>query len=293
MSIWTKLLSFSLAIFFRIMPLKLRWGVGAFLGWLWFDVLKLRRWTILKNLSIAFPEKSKQEKYEIARFSMKSLCYNFVEFCLLPFMDQEYMQRECEFHGIENYAKARNKDKGILIMSLHTGNGDIGVNMMTLGGFKMNIISKKFKNKFLNDFWFGIREQHGAKFIDPHGRSTPFDILKACKAKESVVFVIDQFMGKPFGIETTFFGKKTGTAYGLALFALKTGAPVLPVYTYRDKNLKTHVVFEPEIVVEDSGQDRDLQIAHRTQVYTNKVEELVRRHPEQWMWVHRRWKVFA
>jgi len=290
MSIWTKLLSFSLASFFKLMPLRVRWAFGAFLGWLWFDVLKLRRWTIMKNLSRAFPNMPKEEKYSTARLSMKFLCYNFAEICLMPFMDQKYMEKNCEFHGLENYEKAKAQGKGLLLMSLHMGNGDVGTNFLTLKGLKVHVISKKFKVKFLNDFWFGVRESKGAKFINPHGRSTPFDILKAVKAQESVVFVIDQFMGRPYGIPTTFFGKKTGTAYGLALFAIKTGSPVLPVYTYRDKNLKTHVVFEPEIKVVAEGEDRDLQISRTTQVYNNKVEEIVRRHPEQWMWVHRRWK---
>ena len=96
-------------------------------------------------------------------------------------------------------------------------------------------------------------------------------------------------MGKPYGIETTFFGRKTGTAYGLALFAMKSKAPVIPVYAYRDEDLKTHVVFEEEIQVENI-EDKDLQIRVMTQKYNDRVESIVRRHREQWMWVHRRWK---
>ena len=130
------------------------------------------------------------------------------------------------------------------------------------------------------------------KTIDPHGTRTPFEVLKAIGKNECVIFVLDQFMGKPYGIENTFFGRKTGTAYGLALFAIKTGSPVLPLYTYRDEKLRTHMVFLEEIPLEKI-EDRDLQIKVMTQKYTDKIEEIVRQKPGQWMWVHRRWKVWG
>lgn len=289
MRFWTTVVSYSLAISFWIFPKPLRWAFGVFLGTLWFDVLRLRRFTILKNLSIAFPDKSFQERKRIARLSMYNLCYNFVEFFLLPFMGQRWLKKDVVFHGFENYQRAQAKGKGVLLLSLHLGNGDIGIAAMSLFGLRIHVISKKFKNAFLNQLWFGTRERIGTKFMEPHGSSLAFDILKACRQNESVIFVIDQFMGRPYGIETTFFGRKTGTAYGLALFAMKTKAPVLPVYTYRDAQLRTHVVFEEEIQVEKI-EDKDLQIRHMTQKYNDRVESIIRRFPDFWMWVHRRWK---
>lgn len=289
MRFWTRAFAISLAIFFWIFPRPLRWAFGVFLGSLWFDVLKLRRFTLLKNVSIAFPEKSKEDRLRIARVSMHNLCYNFVEFCMMPFMNQQWLEKDVVFHGLENYEKAKLKGRGILMLSLHIGNGDVGLAALALKGIQVNSISKKFKNRFLNEFWFGVRERLGTRFWEPHGSSLAFDILKACRQNGSVVFVLDQFMGKPFGIETRFFGRKTGTAYGLALFALKTKAPVLPIYTYRDAQLRTHVVFDDEVIFE-KVEDKDLQIQLMTQKYNDRLETIVRRHPEQWMWVHRRWK---
>jgi KDO2-lipid IV(A) lauroyltransferase len=201
------------------------------------------------------------------------------------------LANEVIFHGFENYEKAREQGKGILILTCHLGNGDMATAAVTQKYGGLHVISKKFRNRLVNQLWFGVREKMGTKFIDPHGRTTAFDILRACRQNESVVFVVDQFMGKPFGIETTFFGKKTGTAYGLALFNMKTRAPVLPMYTYRDAQGRIHVVCEPEIPMEVQT-DRDLQIHRMTQKYNDKIEEIIRRHPEQWMWVHRRWKTW-
>jgi Kdo2-lipid IVA lauroyltransferase/acyltransferase len=270
-------------------PKKLHWWFGSFLGWLWVDVLKVRRYTILKNLTIAFPEMSLEQKLQLARKSMSYLCMTFPEVLTLPKWSQEYVNKEIQFEGLDHYENALKKNKGVLLLSLHVGNGDVGITSMTLKGVNCHLITKKFSNKFANDFWFGIRGSQGVKFIDAHGSKIAFEILGACRKNEGVVFVIDQYMGKPYGIESKFFGKKTGTPYGLALFAIKTKAPVVPVYTFRDENLKTHLVFGKEIPFIEC-EDRDQQIALLTQQYNDKVEEIVRLHPEQWMWVHRRWK---
>lgn len=286
------MLANGISFIFWALPLRLRWQMGVFLGWLWFDVLRVRRFTVLKNLTIAFPEMDKKKKYEIARHSIHQMCYQLFEFWLLPRLTSGWVEKNVIFEGLEHYEKALQQKKGVLLLSMHIASGDMGLSVMALKGLKVHLITKIFKNKFINDIWFNIRTKSGAHFIDAHGSKNAFEILSTLKKNESVVFVIDQFMGKPFGIETTFFGRKTGTAYGLALFAVKTKAPVVPVYTYRDQNLRTHLVFEPEIVLQDI-QDRDLQIQTMTQKYTDKVEELVRRHPDQWMWVHRRWKVWA
>lgn len=296
MRFWTNAFAVSLAFVFGLMPKTWHWKIASGLAWLWVDGLRLRRFTLLKNLTIAFPDKSREERYFLMRESMRNLCYNFIEFTQLPNMNQKWLANEVVFHGLENYENAMKKNKGILMFSLHIGNGDVGVAALALKGIRVNLISKSFKNAFLNQFWFGVREQKGTRFMEAHGKSLAFDILKACRQNQSVVFVIDQFMGKPYGIETTFFGRKTGSPYGLSLFAMKTGAPVLPIWAYRDEKLRTHVVIESEIPFETApgatDKDKDLQTRHMTQKYNDKVEEIVRSRPEQWMWVHRRWKTW-
>jgi KDO2-lipid IV(A) lauroyltransferase len=289
MNFWANLFGISLAFFFRLFPRRLRWYFGVALAAFWFDVLRFRRFTVLKNITIAFPELSHSERLRIARQSMQYLCYGFFEFTQMPFLDQHWLKTQVVFHGTEIYDKAQSQGKGVLLLSLHLGNGDLGLAALALKGYTVNAISKKFKNAFFNQLWFGVREKLGTRFLEPHGSHLAFDILKACRAKESVLFVTDQFMGKPYGIESTFFRKKTGTAYGLALFAAKTKAPVVPVYTYRDAQLRTHLEFGPVIDFE-VNEDKDLQIQRMTQKYNDCLQAIVEVHPEQWMWLHRRWK---
>lgn len=293
MNFLTRFVAISLAIVFRIFPLKLRWWIGVFFGWLWFDVFKFRRFTILKNLTIAFPQMSHIERMRVARTSMSHLCYGFSEFTQMPFMNKQWLEKNAVFHGMEYFEKAQQSGKGVLLLSLHTGNGDMGIASLSLKGLPINVISKKFKNDFMNKLWFGTREKMGTNFLEPHGAQLAFEILKLCKKNQAVIFVIDQFMGKPYGIATSFFGKQTGTQKGLALFALKTKCSVLPVYTYRGKDLKTHVEFEAPIdPLTDEFADKDLQIKEMTERYNRRLENIVTKHKEQWMWVHRRWKKF-
>ena len=107
-----------------------------------------------------------------------------------------------------------------------------------------------------------------------------------------VGFVLDQHMGRPFGVQTQFFGRPAGTAYGLALFQMKTERPVIPVYNYLSNDGKIHIVAEApfEYRPELADKEREQTLVELTQSYTDKIEEIVRRYPDQWMWIHRRWK---
>ncbi|MFN7729372.1 MAG: lysophospholipid acyltransferase family protein [Bdellovibrio sp.] len=272
-------------------PRSFQRGVAWILGFLWWDLFRLRRFTIYRNLTIVFPDLSKAEKRRVARESLFWMGYNFLDFLKIPQLSAGSLKTQVVFNNIENYEKAHAQGKGVYFLSLHLGNGDVATAMMSLAGIPCHLISKKFKQKWLNDFWFGVREMKGTKFIDPHGRKTPFEILKAIGQNEVVVFVLDQFMGKPYGIESKFFGRVTGTAYGLALFALKTQSPVVPVYTVTDKDGRLQIYFERPIP-QISGENRDLQIAEMTAEYNRALERIILRHPEQWMWVHRRWKTW-
>jgi KDO2-lipid IV(A) lauroyltransferase len=183
-------------------------------------------------------------------------------------------------------------------------------------GIKLSLISKEFRNVWVNQFWFFVRNQKGLNFIPPHGKESAFMILKEPLEGRSVIFVLDQYMGPPFGIPTKFFGRETGTAYGLALFVKKTKIPVVPVYTYYDKEFRLHIVAAPPLEVEALRE----QIASQTEkiqdcqgIYSEahlkrrrgqeedwirvfidecnrRLEEIILKRPEQWMWVHRRWK---
>ncbi len=279
----------ALAFVITVLPQSVRQFLGLALGLLWFDVLRIRRRVAIENVRIGYPQLSKREATSLARKSLINMGRTIVEYGLISFYQASFAPRNFTFEGEENLKAALAEGKGVIMLTLHLGNGDLAVAELSRVGYPMHLISKEFTTKWLNDLWFGMRERLGTRFIG--ARRSSFDILKALKKNEIVIFVLDQFMGPPLGVRTQFFGKETGTAMGCAIMAERTGAPVVPTYTYRRPDGSPVIVFEKAIPYLDNGP-REENIATMTQKYTDKIESIVRLHPDQWMWIHRRWKEF-
>lgn len=288
MTVFVRSLVKFFTFFIIVLPRSIQMSIGQVLGVFWFDVVRIRRKVVLSNLKLAYPNLSESERIRIGRKSVVGVCQTLVEFAIL----YNYKSKDFSKYFTADVAELEReykKGKGVILMSLHVGNGDLGTVGLTELGFKINLISKHFKSKWLDDLWFGIRRERGTKFIS-HEKSS-FDILRALKRGEVVIFVLDQFMGPPVGTRTKFFGVETGTAMGLAVFAQKTGAPVVPVYNFRRDDGRIAIFADPKIPFEESA-DQDDNIKKMTQKYTDKIEEIIRRDPGQWMWLHRRWKKF-
>jgi Kdo2-lipid IVA lauroyltransferase/acyltransferase len=243
---------------------------------------------ILQNIQIAFPEMTQKERVHLGRQAMIQFCIGIVEYSSLPFLKENGVD-DFQFEGAEHLNKALEKGKGVLLLSLHIGNGDIGSAALALNGWPIHLVSKVFKTQWLNQAWFGMRERVGVKFIPP--RNSSYGVLKALKKNEVVIFVMDQFTGPPIGIKTTFFGRETGTGVGLAVMAQRSGAPVIPAYTLRGADGKIKVIIEPEIPFVEL-ENKDETLLKMTQSYNDLIERVVRKNPDQWMWLHKRWKLF-
>lgn len=259
------------------------------LAFLWFDLFRIRRKVALENIHRAFPELSDRDATKMAKASIVHAGKNLLEYTDMLFYEDSQFSDYFEFENLEHYKAALQKNKGVILLGLHLSNGDFGISALSGRGYPVYLISKRFSWKWLDDLWFGIREKQGTQFIAP--RRSSFEILKALKKKATVIFVLDQFMGPPLGVKTTFFGHSTGTAFGLALFAQKTKAPVVPCHTYRRNNGRLVISFGPEVELEDQN-DKKQTLQFMTQKYTDIIEQIIKKYPEQWMWIHRRWKEF-
>ena len=268
-------------------PRSVKTGIAWSLCVVWFDLLRIRRGTAVANVKKAFPGLESKKAIRLARKSLFHMCLTVVDFCSFPFLKDRDLDAMFEWEGVEHLETALEQKKGVFALSLHLGNGDLGAVGLAQRDFRVHIISKIFKTQWLNDMWFGARKSLGVQFIAP--RKSSYEILKALKKNEVVIFVLDQYTGPPNGIKTQFFGHDTGTASGLALFALRSGAPVLPVYTYR-KDVHRHVICIERPVPLVSGENKEESVLRSTQAFNDVVERIVKEHPEQWMWIHRRWK---
>lgn len=264
-----------------------RVSVAYFLAFLWWDLFRIRRKVVLDNLTIAFPEMSHRDKVRLGRRNLRHLGMNFVEYSYMPFLSRKNVDRFVEVKNGELLREALARGKGVLLLTCHLGNGDLAAAALAIHGFPMVMVSKFFKLKWLNDLWFGMREKLGMKFVAP--RDSSFALLKGLKQGRAIVIPLDQFTGPPIGVRTTFFGRETGTAAGISVMAERSGAPVLSVYAVRNPGGKHTIHFVREMPVRNPPDETLEQI---TQRFNDELESFVRLHPEQWMWIHRRWKKF-
>ena len=272
---------------FANLPRKVQFFFAQILGIIWFDVIRLRRKLVIENIGIAFPDWPMKKKISIGRQSVQHLCFSFFEYLIIYNYDSKDHSKFFEIknrHRVDNQLKG---GKGALLMTLHLGAIDFALVGFSGFGYKISATLKRIKNESIDKFVNDMRNKQGIKFIAD--RKNPFDIFRALKNNETVMFVMDQHMGRPHGIETQFFGKKAWTAAGLAAFAMKTEHAVIPVYNFRRADGKIEIDSLDPIELE-VGQDREQTIKIMTQKYNDALEKIIRLHPEQWLWVHRRWK---
>ncbi len=281
--------SYIVAAFIHFCPSFVKAAAIETLAFIWVDLLQIRKSVVYANLDLAFPDITIDQKKLIYKKSIKALARSFIEVIEIPYLTDIWIKKNVIFHGLENI----DPKKPTLFLTLHLGSGDLGAAVISRKIMPLSLISKRFRSNFADEFWFSLRGRSQTEFINAHGKQNAFEILKALKKNHGVIFVLDQFMGKPYGVETNFFNHKTGTAYGLALFAAKTEKPVVPLYTYWGEDHKMHIAFKPAIDLSvfqnDNSEDKYQKM---TQKFNTAIEDIIRSQPQQWMWIHKRWKDF-
>jgi KDO2-lipid IV(A) lauroyltransferase len=196
------------------------------------------------------------------------------------------LEKFLKTEGLENYEAAHAKGKGVIFLTCHLGAFDLQITNMAMRGLDPNIIGTPLKDKRLNDLLWYYRNLHGAIPI-ARGKET-FRMIKVLTSGGSVALLIDQDT-KVKSVFVDFFGMKAATPAGATILALKTGAAVVPTYIYLGVDEWQHMHILPEIPMTVSGNEEH-DIHFNTQVLTNFIEEKIREHPDQWVWMHERWK---
>jgi KDO2-lipid IV(A) lauroyltransferase len=249
--------------------------------------VRLRR-VGMRNLSLAFPEKTEAERARILRGEFFSLGRQLAEVCHFPEYTLENIDEVVVFEGFENLEKARARGKGVLLFAGHFGGWELSSFVISMRGHWMHVIMRGMDNDYLNRLILYYRTMHGNKAVDKDDFVR--GLLSAMKAGEVVGMLIDTNMTPPQGIFVDFFGTPACTASGMARIALRTDAAVVPTFTIWDAALgKYRLRFDPALELIRSG-DQEADIAANTQMFTKVIEDYVRKYPEQWLWVHRRWK---
>jgi len=242
----------------------------------------------LRNLALAFPEKSKSERARILRGEFTSLGRQLAEVCHFPKYTLENVNQVIVYDGFENYERAYARGKGVLFLTAHFGGWELSAFSHSMHGHWMHVVMRPMDNLYLDRLIRNYRTMHGNTTVDKDDFIR--GLLAAMKKGEVVGILMDTNMTPPQGIFVDFFGIPACTASGLARIALRTDAAVVPTFTIWDPVLRKYRLrFDPAVDLIRTD-DNEADIITNTQLFTKIIEDYVRRYPDQWLWVHRRWK---
>jgi KDO2-lipid IV(A) lauroyltransferase len=276
-----------IGVVFRILPRPAGLYLGKMIGRSGYYMASGRRRLALDNLRLALGgELSEGEMRETALGSFEYLGMNVAEFFKLPSLNRENIGQHTSLEGEENLVEALEMGKGILVLSSHLGNWDMLSAGLALRGYPAGLITKISGSEALNRIWMKYRRELGVELF--MGRGTMKETIRHLRKGGMVGFALDQNARRKEGVFVDFFGHKACTITSLALLARRTGVPVLPISSYRDGRIHRIVIDEPMPHVNISDTDAD--ILERTRIYTQWTEKVIRLHPDQWTWLHNRWK---
>ncbi len=279
-------------LFFKLIgaiPKKYAFKISGFLGRLWFLLDKNHRETALKNLTNAFGK-------ELSRTNIKKIALKvFQNILLMPFeigltlcLKPEDRDEHVTIKGFSNLKKASEKNKGIILLGGHFGNWEFA--SIVLNSFDMPVtgVYRSLKFKPLDKAIYDIRTRFGGELFPLYGGSSD-KIFEFSKKNALIYLLIDQNVSKlNQAVFVDFFDRKASTNKGIAKIAILTGAPVIPFFMIRNKERFT-AEFLPEIELIKTG-DMTKDIEENTRIFTAVLEKKIKNYPDQWFWIHKRWK---
>ncbi len=256
-------------------------------GRILFCIDKKHRDIAMGNLSYAFGyQRSPQEIKKIARQVFSNLMQVVFEIGWSLQLKENHFAENFKIDGYHHIKNACEKGRGVLALTAHFGNWELLTIIASMIRIPLNIVVRPLDFKPLDDFIFNLRTRYGGKII-PKQRSLR-SIVRCLNRGEVVALLMDQNVDWYEGVFVDFMGHRACTSKGLAFLALKTGAPVIPVFLIREKK-GFRAEFGPEISTLRTG-DKQKDIEMNTQEYNRVIENIIRRYPDQWFWIHQRWK---
>jgi Kdo2-lipid IVA lauroyltransferase/acyltransferase len=272
----------------RVLPRGLARWVGAGVGRVGYAALGRLRGVGIRNLQMAFPEKGEAEREQILRREYRNLGWLLAEFCQMPKYTAESASRFIRYDGLENYLKARDKGNGVLVLTGHLGAWELSSFYHSLMGMPMGMVIRRLDNPLVDMFVNRIRCLHGNRVI--HKDDFARGLIASMRLGETVGILMDTNMTPPQGVFVPFFGIQACSASGMARVALKTGAAVVPGFLLWDERERQYVLrFGEEIATVNTGNSEEDSVAN-TAIFTAVLERYIREYPDQWLWMHRRWK---
>jgi KDO2-lipid IV(A) lauroyltransferase len=273
---------------FGWMPRSVAYRAARIVSRLGFPLVNRQRNAGLKNLAMAMPGLSAAQRESILRSCFDNLGRLLVEFSHFPELNRSNISKYVVYDGYENFAEGVRRGKGVIFLTGHIGAWELSSFAHSIYGHPMKFVVREIDNPRVERLISNYRTRGGNAPVSRRNASR--DILKALRNNETVGILMDQNTVREEGVFVDFFGIPAATTPAVATFALRTGAAVIPGFLIWDEALQKHRLrFDPPLELIQTG-DRAQDILENTQMFNNVLEKCVRKNPDQWLWIHRRWK---
>ena len=281
-----KCIAWMLISFLKLIPYKLFTLFGKFFGLYVLRPIKYRHEIICENIEHAYPDPE-------SRPSIDSLYRHFgllageILYCLSA--SQKSLKKIVQVRNNEFLDEALKKEKGVVLLAGHLGCWELALISLAAHGYPVTIVSKQWNHPLGTILRHRLRGRFNIESLD--NQASGRGIVKSLKKNRIVILVVDQYTKRPDGIYVDFFGRPASTTRSAAWLVQKFGAPVVPGYVYRTEDASQHFMCaDKEIDYKWVEGDVQLKIWQMTQLYTEWLEMRIREHPDQWTWMHKRWK---
>jgi Kdo2-lipid IVA lauroyltransferase/acyltransferase len=273
---------------FGIMPRKIAARAAGTVAWLGFHLARRQRRAGLRNLQMALPELENAEREQILRGCFQNLGRLLVEFSHFPELNKGNISQFVVHDGLEYYLEGLRRGRGVIFMTAHFGAWELSSFAHSVYGYPLKFIVRPIDNPKVDALISEYRTLGGN--VPIQRRSAARDIIRALRQNEAVGILFDQNTTRAEGVFVDFFGIPAATTTAIATFALRTGAAVLPGFLIWEERLGKHrLQFDPPVKLIETG-DLAHDVAANTRLFNQILEKYVRKYPEQWLWIHRRWK---
>jgi len=270
-----------------LLPRRVLRFISDLLGLIWYTVDKRHRNVVLKNIHSAYPKKfTREQSQRFVKVVFKNVAGILFEVIWAHRKTWDELSQDVSIKGTKNLEIAKKKGRGIILLCSHLGNFEIGGAAIAKAGIAPYGVYRKIDFQPVERLLLEIRQRYGTTMIPLRGASKRIDTI--LRNNGVVGTLLDQNVDWYKGVFVDYFGRPACTNDGLAKLVLRSKAAVVPVFIVRENNHYT-VEFLPEIPLQVS-EDPIKDIENNTQNYVYSIESTIRRHPEQYFWVHNRWK---
>lgn len=273
---------------FGWMPRKAAYAGAEVVSAVGFRLAKRQRNAGLRNLEMAMPGLERSEHERILRRSFSNLGRLLVEFSHFPDLNKSNIRDFVDYDGFEHYEAAVRRGKGVIFLTGHFGAWELSSFSHSVYGHPMKFVVREIDNPRVENLIAGYRGLAGNRAIAR--RSASRDIMRALRNNETIGILVDQNTTRSEGVFVDFFGIPAATTPAVATLALRTGAAVIPGFLIWNETTRKHRLrFDPAVSLAETGNLAQ-DIVENTRRFNQVLENYIRRYPDQWLWIHRRWK---